>query len=259
MTDSIADIFAEVLANPLVSTGTTLLGIVLLALWLAAAWWAYQDAARRSESTLVAFIAAGWIIISTPLMLPVALAIYSFARPQVTAADRRARSLARELSAVMDGPACPSCRRSIDSSWLRCPACAVWLAVPCRRCGEWAAGDLEACPYCGSEEHAAPVVERDVRPALPVAPDVAVRPGFSVGPGLGAGAAPAGAATAGSLVRARATQIAATRTSAGYGTAAAGVSPAAAVSTMSTRTQRVASSARPFSYAASRDTSSISS
>ena len=256
MTDSIADIFAEVLSNPLISTGITLLGITLLALWLAAAWWAYQDAARRSESTLVAFLAAAWIIVSTPLLLPVALAVYGFARPSVTAADHRARYLARELGAVLDGPVCPSCQVAIDASWLRCPACTVWLAAPCRSCGVWSAGDLEACPFCGSEEHAAPVVAPDLAPALPVAPGMTVRPGIAVGPGLPTpagvpvGAPVAAAVPARALVRARAA------IDAGHGTAAAGVSPAAAGTQ---RTQRVASSMRPFSYAASRDTSSISS
>lgn len=257
MTDSIADIFAEVLSNPLVSTGITLLGIVLLALWLAAAWWAYQDAARRSESTLVAFIAAGWIIISSPLMLPVALAIYSFARPQVTAADRRARYLARELGAVVDGPGCPNCQIAIESSWLRCPTCSVWLAAPCRSCGVWSASDLDACPYCGSEENAAPAFEPDGAPALPVAPGVPVYAGFPIGTGLPSTVdAPRRRTVAAASALLVGAEAGATRVGAGHEKAATGVSPAAAGSP---RGQRVASSARPFSYAASRDTSSISS
>lgn len=236
MTDPIADVFADFFANPLVSTGLTLMGVAVIALWLAAAWWAYQDAARRSESTLAAFLAAAWVIVSTPLMLPVALAIYGFARPQLTAADHRARSLVRELGAVADGPACPSCQTPIESSWLRCPACAVWLAAPCHSCGVWSARDLEACPYCGSEEHAAPVVEPE-----PV-PERAIVPGVAVGFGM-----PVSAASAVELVRSGV---------AGHGKAAAGASLAAAVAL---RDQRVDSSARPFSYARSRDASSTSS
>lgn len=215
MTDQIARPVADLFANPLVSTGLTLVGIALVALWLAAAWWSYQDASRRSESTLSAFLAAAWIIVSTPLMLPVALAIYAFARPQLTAADHRARRLVGELTAVADGPACLGCRVPIESRWLRCPACGAWLAAPCRNCGVWSARDLEACPYCGSEEHAAPVGAR-----------IAARQPAATG--------------------------------AGYGTAAAGVSPAAAAATQAQRIP-AASSARPFSYATSRDASSNSS
>ena len=247
MTDSIADILAQILSNPLVSTGITMLGIALLALWVAAAWWAYQDAARRSESTLLAFLAAAWIIVSTPLMLPISLAVYVFARPQVSAADVRARNLARELGAVFDGPACPSCQLAIEPSWLRCPACTVWLAAPCRSCGVWSARDLEACPYCGSEEHAAPVVEPDAAPASwPVGPGIAVGPGMPSRAG-----APTG--TLGTFIPARAVLGVD-----GHEKAAAGESPTAAVSRRAQRL-RVASSARPFSYAASRDASSASS
>jgi hypothetical protein len=245
MTDQIADIFAEFLSNPLVSTGITLVGVVVGAVWLAAAWWAYQDAARRTESTLAAFLAAAWIIVSTPLMLPVALAIYGFARPQLTAADHRSRDLARELGAVAVGPACPSCRTPIESIWLRCPACAVWLALPCRTCGVWSARDLETCPYCGSEEPAAPVVEPEAAPELPAIPGMPVGRGVAVGPGGAFGAG----LPAGELARAG---------FAGQGTAAAGVSLAAAAAGRIQR-GRVASSARPFSYATSRDASSISS
>lgn len=256
MTDPIDNVLADIFASPLVATGLTLLGIVMVALWLAAAWWAYQDAARRSESTLVAFVAAAWIIVSTPLLLPAALAVYAFARPQITAAEHRARYLVRELSAVAVGPACPTCRMPVDSSWVRCPACAVWLAAPCRSCGAWSARDLEACPYCGSEEHDAPVVVPDLVPGTPV------RPGIAVGPSIPAVTGP----PAGVFVRARAAgRRPAGRGAghpagqgAGHGMAAAGVSPAAAA-VMETQRVRVASSARPFSYATSRDASSISS
>jgi RNA polymerase subunit RPABC4/transcription elongation factor Spt4 len=250
MTDVLAGPIAEFFANPLVTTGITLVGVVVVALWLAAAWWAYQDAARRSESTLAAFLAAAWIVVSTPLMLPLALAVYGFARPQLTAADHRTRSLVHALGAAADGgPACASCQSPIEASWLRCPACSSWLAAPCRSCGVWSARDLEACPFCGSEDHASPVVEPAPEPlpqpvaervAAAVAVDpggaarrgVAVRPGVRVGPGLPFG-----------------------RT--GHGTAAAGVSSAAAV--VIGAQERVASSTRPFSYATSRDSSSASS
>jgi hypothetical protein len=247
MTDALAGPIAEFFANPLVTTGITLVGIVVVALWLAAAWWAYQDAARRSESTLVAFMAAAWIVVSTPLMLPFALAVYGFARPQLTASDHRTRDLVRALGAAAEeGPACASCRSPIESSWLRCPACSNWLAAPCRSCGVWSARDLEACPFCGTEDHAGPVVEPVPLPLAtpqplrhpvtePVAAAVAVGPGLVARPGVpvGPGRRPA------------------------HETAAAGVSSAAAVAMRAQ--ERVASSARPFSYATSRDSSSASS
>ncbi|MEO5703974.1 MAG: zinc ribbon domain-containing protein [Candidatus Limnocylindrales bacterium] len=145
------DVLSDILANPLVGAAATAIVIVAIGLWLAAAWWAYTDAGMRSDSGLVAYMAAGWILISTPLTLPFALAIYRLARPQQTAADTRAIGLVRALSESGAAPACPACSAIIDSSWLRCPACAAWLAAPCSKCGVSSAPDLEACPYCGSE------------------------------------------------------------------------------------------------------------
>lgn len=68
---------AEILVNPIAATAETAIAGAAIALWLAAAWWAYLDAARRTESTLAAFIAAGWIVLSTPLLLPMSLVICS--------------------------------------------------------------------------------------------------------------------------------------------------------------------------------------
>ncbi len=240
MMDAFADPIADFFANPLVTTGLTLVGIAVVALWLAAAWWAYQDAARRTESTLAAFLAAGWIVLSTPLMLPIALAVYAFSRPQVTASDHRTRSLVRELESVVHGgAACPSCQLPVESAWLRCPSCSTWLSAPCRSCAAWSARDLEACPFCGTEDHAAPGVIEPHGSTVPASPGVAVGPGVPIGPGVPLGRA----FDIGTGV-------------AGHGTAAANASSAAAVVGAQ---ERVASSARPFSYATSRDISSVSS
>ena len=154
------DFLAQILADPTVSAVGGALAIALVALWLAAAWWAYSDAARRTESSFAAFFAAGWVVVSSPLLLPFSLAVYGFARPPVTAAEQRARALVNELGATtMSGPACAGCGALVDSSWLRCPECATWLAAPCMGCGEWSDPQLEICPWCGREGHDAPAVE----------------------------------------------------------------------------------------------------
>lgn len=243
MSDALADPIAEILAHPLVSTGLMLLGIALIATWLAAAWWAFQDATRRSEATFAPYLASAWIVLSTPLMLPIALAVYAFARPQTTVSDDRARALARELgAAVIEGPACAGCEAPIEAGWIRCPACAEWLAAPCQHCGVWSARDLAVCPFCAHEDRETTVLEPATAAirapeGVPAAADALhPAPGVPVGPGL--------------PVAARLTAVGVD----GHGTAAAGGSPAAAVVTA--QRSRVASSARPFSYAASRDISS---
>ena len=150
----------DFLANPIVGSIGTAIAIAGVALWLAAAWWAWQDAARRSESTTVAFVASAWIIVSTPLLLPLSLAVYAVARPAVTAAEHRAESLVAALRAdAAADSTCPTCAIRIDRGWARCPQCTTWLAAPCASCGAWSPAGLELCPFCGREGYAAPVVE----------------------------------------------------------------------------------------------------
>jgi hypothetical protein len=155
------DVVDKILSDPAVGAIGLALGIGLVALWLAAAWWTYLDAGRRSESGLARFIAAGWIVLSSPALLPLSLPVYLLARPQVPAADSRARDLAWELATATHlAPECPACGERVDEGWRRCPTCTEWLAAPCPTCRAWSARALPACPFCGTEGHAEPVAPR---------------------------------------------------------------------------------------------------
>jgi len=218
------DILGQILSNPLVGAIGLALAIGAIALWLATAWWAYGDALRRTESSVAAFGAAGWIILSTPVFLPLALLAYRYARPQVAAADSRAERLAIALSRAGEGMTCPGCATVAQAGWVRCPACTTWLATPCAACGAWSDPAFEIFPLCGVEANGEPTVAR-----------AAVVP---VGGGAVAVSAPAAFWP-------------------GHGMAAAGGSPAAAEVAGADAGQRgfrsVASSSRPRSYATSRD------
>ena len=224
------EIVAEVLTNPIVGAAGTALAGTGIALWLAAAWWAYRDAGRRTESTFAAYLASAWIVVSTPLLLPMSLLIYRAARPQVAASDVRTTALARALAAThAAGPACTGCGVAVDPAWLRCPDCATWLAAPCGACGAWSDPTFDLCPWCGGDLRATPTrAEVPAEVAAEVAAAVADTAPDTV-PGV-----------------------------AGHGTAAANGVSAAAVSALSPQ-RRAISSARPLSYAASRDISSASS
>ena len=153
------DLLAETLNDPAIGAFGTAVVMAVVALWLAAAWWAYADAARRTESSLAGFVAAGWIILSTPLLLPLSVAAYAFARPQVAAADQRTRQLALELAMTPALPVCPVCAEAVETAWLRCPSCTTWLASPCAHCGAWSESGLEICPMCGSDTRDEPAVQ----------------------------------------------------------------------------------------------------
>jgi hypothetical protein len=152
---TVDEILGQFLADPTVTAIGAAIGAALVALWLAAAWWAYSDASRRTDSIPVALLVAGWIVVSTPLLVPLSLAVYTLARPQQTAAERRTRRLAADLVDELDELApvgCVSCGKPVDQAWLRCPSCTSWLALPCALCGSWSDRNLALCPYCGGEE-----------------------------------------------------------------------------------------------------------
>ena len=153
------ELIAEAFASPIFGAAGTAVLMAGVALWLAGAWWAYADASRRTESSLAGYVAAGWILLSTPLLLPLSLAAYAFARPQIPVADQRTKALARELGATVE-QGCSSCAAPVDPAWLRCPSCATWLGSPCAHCGEWSDATLEICPWCGGEAREQPFVER---------------------------------------------------------------------------------------------------
>ena len=166
------DIVAQALDNPIFATIGWAVAATVGALWVAASWWTYRDATWRTGSTFLGALASAWIVLSTPLLLPLSVGVYVLARPQHTAAEGRSRRLIAELVAQLDGEGaavCPSCATEVEVDWLRCPACATWLAVPCAHCGGWAEEGLEICPWCGSEERDAPSVEV-LKPAAATAP-----------------------------------------------------------------------------------------
>jgi len=149
------DAVSQILSSPEVAATLRLLLVGLVALWVAAAWWTYQDMQRRSDSELAALGAVGWILVSTPLMLALALPIYLLARPQLTVAQARSGDLALALQMqLLDGTECPGCGSICDDEWHRCPTCTTWLATECAACGRWSSTRLEICPWCAVERPA---------------------------------------------------------------------------------------------------------
>jgi len=154
------DIVRNALDNPIFPAIGLALAATIGALWVAGAWWTYRDATWRTGSPWLGMLAAGWIVLSTPPLLPLSLGVYALARPQHTAAEGRSRRLVEELVERLDAEwvRCPACAGTIEAEWVRCPACATWLAAPCAHCDAWSDRTLEACPWCGSEQRDEPAV-----------------------------------------------------------------------------------------------------
>jgi hypothetical protein len=147
MIDSLAS-----LVDPSILTAVaSAIGAAGVGLWLAAAWWTYTDMGRRTSSEIARFTAAGWVLLSTPILLPLSLPVYLMARPQTTLAERRSRAMVEGLGpALLAAARCDGCGLEIDEAWRRCPACASWLQVACADCGRWSASELEICPWCAT-------------------------------------------------------------------------------------------------------------
>ena len=155
-----SDFIAQFLADPTISTIITAAAVGLIAIWLLSALWTHADAEHRTGSGVAALVAAGWVLLSTPLMLPLSMAVYALVRPGEPLAERRMREITAAM--VVDSLAaesCAGCGSVVDASWRRCPTCTSWLSAPCAGCGRWSAVDLGACPWCGEIEREQSTVE----------------------------------------------------------------------------------------------------
>src|SRR5919199_1552875 len=155
--------------------------LVLVALWLALAFWTYADARRRVEDPmLVACAAAG------SLFFPfVGAIVYAIVRPPEYIDDVRERELeiaaAEARLAQVEALSCPHCGFEVEKTFLRCPSCMHKLKEPCTTCGRPLDPRWKICPYCEAEVSGAPRRRTARRAATPAAersasPDRAARP-----------------------------------------------------------------------------------
>ena len=143
------DLVGQVLSNPIVVTGVMVMGLALVAGWLLATVWAFQDMAHRSDSLLGRYLAATWVLLSGPILLPLSLPILAFLRPLERAADGRLKRLIEALQVrTSEASACGLCGVRLNAQWVRCPWCAAWTGQQCRRCENWVPADADICPWC---------------------------------------------------------------------------------------------------------------
>jgi hypothetical protein len=147
-----------------------LLLLVLVALWLALAFWTYADARRRVEDPmLVACAAAG------SLFFPfVGAIVYAIVRPPEYLEDVRERELeiaaAEARLAQVESLSCPHCSFEVEKTFLRCPSCMHKLKEPCATCGRPLDPRWKICPYCEAEVASSAPAPQRRRPARRTAP-----------------------------------------------------------------------------------------
>jgi hypothetical protein len=142
---------AGIFSSEIVQLSLRGIGIYVVILWFATAFWAYQDMKSRTGNPILPFLAAALIVAFTPLFFIFAAIIYRIIRPHERVGEAHERMLAEEamLAEVEQLDHCVGCGRRIAEGWMVCPTCRTRLRRPCPSCGKLAGADWIVCAWCG--------------------------------------------------------------------------------------------------------------
>jgi RNA polymerase subunit RPABC4/transcription elongation factor Spt4 len=151
--ETIGETIGDFFASPVVTFSLQLIGIYIVILWLAAAYWAFRDMQLRSENPVLPYLAAALIILFTPVLFLFGVIVYRIIRPHEKIGDVYERNLAEEalLAEVEAIKTCPGCQRRINDEWIICPACRTRLNRVCANCGRLVGLDWSLCAWCGKD------------------------------------------------------------------------------------------------------------
>src|SRR4249920_2938927 len=119
----------DIFKSDIVQFGIRAIGLYLVIIWLATAYWAFRDMQQRSDNAILPYVAAAGIILFTPIFFIFAVWIYKIVRPHEKIGEVWERNLAEEalLAEVEAIHHCPTCERRIDDEWIICPTCRTRL------------------------------------------------------------------------------------------------------------------------------------
>ncbi len=173
---TIGDALADIFSSPILQFGIRALGIYLVILWLATAYWAFRDMQQRSDNAILPYLASAGIILFTPLFFVLGVWVYKIVRPHEKIGEVWERNLAEEalLAEVEAIRHCPTCERRIDDEWIICPTCRTRLNRVCPNCSRLVGLDWSLCAWCGKDFERRPVVATSLG-ALPPGQDLTGR------------------------------------------------------------------------------------
>jgi double zinc ribbon protein len=152
-TDQIGQAVAGFAGLPSVRLALSAAGFYLVLVWLACAFWVFQDARRRQAHLVTPYLAAAAIVLASPAIFPLALLVYRIVRPGQTLNEARQQRLEDRL-VDLDLQAlagCPDCGAGVEEDWLVCPSCRTRLAHRCVECGRSMRLDWSVCAWCAAE------------------------------------------------------------------------------------------------------------
>ena len=147
--DSITSFFG----SPIVQFGLEAIGVYIVIVWLAAAFWAFRDMQLRTANPILPYLAAAFIVGFTPVLFVFAILIYKIIRPQERLGEAYERGLAEEaLLAEIDAiEHCATCGRKVHEEWILCPTCRTRLKRVCPNCNRLVGFEWTLCAWCGRD------------------------------------------------------------------------------------------------------------
>jgi hypothetical protein len=186
---SIGQSLSSIFDSQIVQIGLRAIGVYLVIIWLASAYWAFRDMQQRSDNPFLPYVAAAGIILFTPIFFIFAVWVYKIVRPHEKVGEVWERNLAEEalLAEVESIHHCPTCEKRIDDEWIICPNCRTRLKRVCPNCSRLVGMDWSLCAWCGKdfERREVPVAAMESLPRPDVTGRVAVPAAASATPSTG--------------------------------------------------------------------------
>jgi RNA polymerase subunit RPABC4/transcription elongation factor Spt4/low affinity Fe/Cu permease len=163
----IGETIGDIIGSPVVQFGLQMIGIYLVILWIATAYWAFRDMQQRSANAILPYLVAASIILFTPVFFILAVWVYKIIRPHEKIGEVWERNLAEEalLAEVEAIHHCPTCERRVNEEWIICPSCRTRLNRVCPNCSRLVGLDWSLCAWCGKDFE-----RRDVAAAATIEP-----------------------------------------------------------------------------------------
>lgn len=170
----IGDAIGSFFASPIVQLGLQAIGVYIVIVWLAAAFWAFRDMQLRTANPILPYLAAAFIVGFTPVLFVFAVLVYKIIRPQERLGEAYERGLAEEaLLAEIDAiEHCATCGRTVHEDWILCPTCRTRLKRVCPNCNRLVGFEWSLCAWCGRDFDRPAGAIGPVRAPAPRAEDV---------------------------------------------------------------------------------------
>ncbi len=187
----IGDAIAGFFESPLVQAGLQAIGVYIVIIWLASAYWAFRDMQARTSNPVLPYLAAALIVGFTPVFFIFGIIVYRIIRPQERRGEAYERGLAEEalIAEIEQIEHCATCGRKVHEDWIICPTCRTRLKRVCPHCSKLVGLEWSLCAWCGRDFErrealasvgSVPVRPTRERPATPAAAASPVPAGVAV-------------------------------------------------------------------------------